>query len=412
MRVHQVFLFCLLLVITSATSAQQPGPSADTLLLVNANVIDGAGGPLIPNASILVRNGKIETISPGSVAAPAGASVMDLKGKYVMPGLIDGHVHVATTGQARSMLMAGVTTARSMGAGNYSDIGLRELAKAGRIPSPEILAVGYHVRPDPDTNFFINEPSMADMMVSGVRGTEGVTRMVGALLERGVNFIKVNATERAGTPETDPRKQLYSEAELRAIVEMAAQRNIPVAAHAHGDEGALAAVKAGVRSIEHGTYLSDATIALMKEKGTYFAPTLAVVADLMTPGGQYQAAALEIRGRHMYPRIRETTARAHKAGVKVIAATDGSYTNDSTLRLAHEIEELVGAGLTAGQAIQAATSVPAVLLGVDKRTGVLKPGMEADLIATERNPLTDVRALQDILLVVNNGRIALNRLAF
>lgn len=114
----------------------------------------------------------------------------------------------------------------------------------------------------------------------------------------------------------------------------------------------------------------------------------------------------------MYPRIRETTARAHKAGVKVIAATDGSYTNDSTLRLAHEIEELVGAGLTAGQAIQAATSVPAVLLGVDKRTGVLKPGMEADLIATERNPLTDVRALQDILLVVNNGRIALNRLAF
>lgn len=398
----------VLLLLGSRAVAQAPGPRV--IVLTHAHVIDGTGAPPAENVTLVIRDGRIESISP-QAGVPQGAAVLDLKGKYVLPGLIDAHVHIGNRAQARTALMSGVTTARSMGVSGYNDVGLRELAKAGRIESPEIVAAGYHVRPVPDETFFLDELSMADMMGgNGVRGPENVRRMVGALLERGVDYIKIIATERAGLPETDPRQQVYSEQEIAAAVEVAGRRGIGVAAHAHGDEGAQAAVRAGVRSIEHGTYLSDATIALMKEKGTYLVPTLAVVTDLMDVGGAYNSPLLQVRGRHMYPRLRETTIKAHRAGVKIVAATDGGYGGESALRLQHELEEMVKAGLSPMSAIQSATSVAAALLGVDKRTGAVKAGMDADLIVVERNPLENIVVLQDVLIVVNNGRIVVNRL--
>lgn len=379
------------------------------LVLRNATVIDVVQATLMRNATIVISGGKIERVATGSVPTPAGAQVIDLGGRFVLPGLIDAHVHISTFESARRALLTGVTTARSMGAGFFADVGLRELAARGYVAGPEILAAGYHVRPDPADALFIDHPELGDLRAGGLQGVDAVRRVARVMAQRGVNVIKVNATERAGTPDTDPRKPLYTEAELRAIVEEARTAGIPVAAHAHGDEGGRAAVAAGVRSIEHGTFLSEATLSLMAQRGTYLVPTIAVVSDLTLPGGDYDNPGLQIRGRFMLPRIRETAGRAHRAGVKIVAATDTGYGPGSTVRMSHEIEELVGAGLTPLQAIQAATTVAAELLGVQDRTGRIAAGLEADLIVVERNPLEDVRSLQDVLVVINNGTVVLNR---
>src|SRR5262249_6469896 len=156
-------------------------------------------------------------------------------------------------------------------------------------------------------------------------------------LAHGVEWIKILATERAGTADTDPRKQVYTEDEIRAIVQEAATKNVPVEAHAHGDEGAMAAVKAGVRSIEHGTYLSDRTLQLMKQNGTYLDPTYTTVIDLTDAGGDYDVPALRIRGQHMLVRLRTTVEHAHKLGVRIVTGGDTSYGPNSLTRIGQEM---------------------------------------------------------------------------
>jgi len=397
--------FVLLLAVAAPLRAQESG----TVVLTNANVIDGLGSAPQRGATVVVRGGRIESVAAGAAGAPAGATVLDLRGKYLLPGLIDAHVHIADSRQATVALKSGVTTIRSMGVSNYADVGLRELGRVGAMDLPEVIACGYHVRPQLAEPFFFNDPALAPLM-KGVQGPESFRRVTATLIQHKVDWIKTTPTERAGTPDTDPRVQTMTEEEMTAIVDEARKTGIPVAAHAHGDEGAMAAVRAGVRSIEHGTYLSEATLALMKEKGTYLAPTVAVVTDLLDPGGNYDHPLLRIRGRHMLPRLRETVARAQRMGVSIVAATDTSYGPDTPLRLAHEIDELDRSGLTPMAAIQAATSVNAELLGIANRIGAVKAGLEADLIVVENNPLDDILTLQDVLLVVNNGRVVLNRL--
>jgi imidazolonepropionase-like amidohydrolase len=202
------------------------------------------------------------------------------------------------------------------------------------------------------------------------------------------------------------------EAELRALVEAAAAQGVPVQAHAHGDEGAMAAVRAGVRSIEHGTYLSDATLALMKERGTYFVPTYATVVDLVEPGGDYDLPALRNRGRHMLPRLRSAVQRAHQLGVRIVTGADTGYGPNSMTRISHEVAAFVDIGMTPAEALRAATVTAAEMLRLEKTTGAVEPGLEADLIAVDGNPLDNPAVLQDVLLVVSNGRLALDRLSF
>jgi imidazolonepropionase-like amidohydrolase len=259
--------------------------------------------------------------------------------------------------------------------------------------------------------FFVDEPSLSYLMKTGVHGEEAVRTMVGAMVDHDVDWIKTNATERAGLPNTDPRVQTFSETELRALVAEADRLGVPVAAHAHGDEGGRAAVAAGVKSIEHGTYLSESTLELMAERGTYLVPTIAVVADLTMPGGDYDDPVLEVRGRHMLPRVRGMAAAAHRMGIPIVAATDTGYGSESTLRLSEELIELVGIGLTPLAAIQSATSVAAELIGVDDHTGRIAGGYDADLLIVEKNPLDDIGQIRDPLIVINDGRIVLSRLA-
>ncbi|WP_419162327.1 amidohydrolase family protein [Candidatus Palauibacter sp.] len=384
---------------------------AEEITFTGASVLDPGTSGVVTNATVIVRDGLIVSVEAGG-EAPAGARVVDLGGRYLVPGLIDAHVHIGDLGSARRALMSGVTTARSMGAGFFADVGLRELFRSGAFAGPEILAAGYHVRPRPAEGLFLDEPALSDLLDRDVRGAEALGRVARAMLNRGVDFIKVNATERAGLPETDPRKPFFTEAELSGLVAEASGRGVPVAAHAHGDRGGRAAVAAGVRSIEHGTYLREETLRLMLERGTFLVPTIAVVSDLTLPGGDYDDPTLQVRGRHMLPRVRETAAAAHALGVPVVAATDTGYGPESVLRLSHELIELAGIGLSELDAIRAATTVAAELLGVGDRTGRVAEGFEADLLVLDRSPLEDIGQYQDVLLVMSDGVVALDRLDF
>jgi imidazolonepropionase-like amidohydrolase len=412
----KITLFCLAVAAllsatpTAAPRAPQSQIRATAFAITHANVIDGVSSQPLRDVTVIVRDGRIAQI--GAASPPADAPVIDLKGRWLLPGFVDAHVHISDLRAARAALASGVTTARSMGVNHFVDAGIRELNHAGAADLPDLVAAGYHVRPRPAEEMFLNLPGLHDLMSPGVNDAPSVRRVVRALIERGANVIKIMATERAGLPDTDPRKRVYSEEELAAAVDEARKSGVFVAAHAHGDEGAAAAVRAGVRSIEHGTYLSEQTLMLMKERGTYLVPTIATVADLIEPGGDYDNAILSIRGRHMLPRVRETTAKAWKLGVQIVAGTDTGYGPSSNRRQPHEVIELVQLGMPPMEAIKAATSVSAECLGISQRTGSIKPGLEADFIVIERDPLSDINNLQDVIVVINNGKVAINRLGW
>jgi imidazolonepropionase-like amidohydrolase len=238
--------------------------------------------------------------------------------------------------------------------------------------------------------------------------------VVRAVIDRGADVIKVGASERAGLPNTDPRKPELSFEEISAAVREATARGLFVAAHSHGADGVNAAVRAGVRSIEHGTWVDDETLALMNKRGTYFVPTLAIMSPLSDPRG-YGAdeVTLQLRTHHMVRPLRQAVRKAKALGVVVVTGTDGSYgSSDDTarVRIGHEIEELLDCGYTPLEAITAATRDAARLLGVDGRTGTVVAGLEADLLVVDRNPLDDVTTLFEPMLVMSNGAVMASRL--
>ncbi len=398
-----------LVALVSLTVALAASAAGQDLVLTNANVIDVTDGSVTTGATVVVTGGRIVSIDEGGGAGPAEARTVDLAGRYLAPGLMDAHVHVGSSADARRALLTGVTTMRSMGASHYADVGMRELQRAGHAETPEHLAAGYHVRPQMAEAFFQDHPDLGHLDGGAVTDVASVRAVTRAIVSRGVDFVKTNATERAGLPDTDPRKQLYGEAEIATMVEEAGRAGIGVAAHAHGDAGGRAAVAAGVRSIEHGTYLSETTLRMMADRGTFLVPTIAIVRDLTLAGGDYDNAVLNIRGRHMLPRVQSMAATAHRLGVRIVAATDTGYGPNSTTTLAHELLELVTVGLTPLEALQAATTSAAELFGVEDHTGRIEPGLEADLIVLERNPLLDIGTVQDVLMVVSDGKVVVQR---
>jgi imidazolonepropionase-like amidohydrolase len=398
--------------VLAATGVCAQGPDGvipqPYLAFTNANVVDVRGGTIAHDAMVVVRDGRIVSVGHGTV--PAGAMVVDLRGKYLVPGLMDAHTHLDNLAAARRALETGVTTVRSASVGSFRDVAIREMSRAGYIAGPDMLAAGLFVTPNLE-DAVLADPTIGNL-ISGVRGEARLRQLVRANLAHGVDVIKTRGTERAGRPETDPRQQVYTEAELTAVVSEAAAKGIPVLAHAHGDEGAYAAVRAGVRSIEHGTYLSDSTLALMKAKGTFFVPTYSTLIDLLEPGGDYDDPVTRVRAMHMIPRAEETIAKARQLGIRIAAGADVSYTPQSITRIAHEVANFVKLGMTPLEALRSATTVTAELFGIETKTGAIEPGLEADLIVVERNPLDNIRTLQDVLFVMSNGRIAVDRLQF
>jgi len=383
---------------------------AQDLVLTNATVIDGTGAAPRTGLTVVVDGGKITEVTD---APRSGSNVIDLKGRFVLPGLIDAHTHILSPDAAKRALHSGVTTARVPGDRYLRGMGTRDLIRGGHVPGPELLCAGAIVRPVLG-EFVINSfPEFGRYLDERLEGPENVSAVVRALLDRGADVIKVGASERAGLSTTEPRRQELTEEEIEAAVREAATEGKFVAAHAHAEVGAEGAVRAGVRSIEHGTYINDRTLELMKEKGTFLVPTLAIMSPLGDPQTDVpNDVALRIRTWHMQTALREVVRKAHLMGIPIVASTDGSYGSDgdtARVRVAHDMEELISVGLTPLEAITAATSTSAELLGVSDRTGRVEAGLEADLIVLDRDPLADPRVLYEPLIIVNNGDVVINR---
>ena len=196
------------------------------------------------------------------------------------------------------------------------------------------------------------------------------------------------------------------------MVDEASKYGVPIQIHGHGDEGSYAAVAAGARSIEHGTYLSEKTLRLMVEKGTYFVPTFSTVFDLTQPGGDYDNPILRNRGRHMLPELEATIKKARELGVNIVTGADTGYGPNSLTRVSHEMTFFVEMGFSAYEAIRASTSIAAQLLQIEDKTGQISAGFEADLVVLNSNPIDDIRSTQDVILVMSNGHLVLNRLPY
>ena len=400
---RKVLLFAVLLTLSSIIFGQ------NKIILYNANLIDGIASVEKRSMMIFVSNGKIESIKKDGLK-PKGYKLIDLGGMYLLPGFIDAHTHIRTIDAANRALESGVTTARSASTPNFQDISIREMVKTGALIGPDMIATGVFVTPN------LGETILADTRLGnlhgGVNKEDDLKKVVQVNAQRGVDFIKTRGTERAGLPQTDPRKQTYTESQLKIIVDEANKYNIPVMAHAHGDEGGYAAVKAGVRSIEHGTYLTSKTLKLMKKMDTFLVPTFTTVLDLTQPGGDYDNPVLIIRGQHMLPSLETTVKMAYKMGIKIATGADTGYGPNSTTRIGMEITNFINLGMKPIDAIRSATIVGAELLGISKKTGTVDIGKDADLIVVTKNPLNDVHTIQDVVFVMSNGNIALNRLPF
>jgi imidazolonepropionase-like amidohydrolase len=375
--------------------------------LVNARLFNGVDDKIFEEVTILVSDGKIDAVADDGEPIPPGYTVVDLEGNYLLPGLIDVHTHLDSLDRASRALASGVTTVRTASVPAFQDVALRELVRSGAIDGPDVVAAGIYVTPD------LGETVLADPRLSAIEGlvdTDDELRLVVDInADRGVDVIKTRGTERAGLPDTDPRKQVYTERQLRVIVDAASRHGLSVMVHAHGDEGARAAVLAGARSIEHGTYLSKETLALMKERGTWLVPTYVTMDEMNEE--QYDHV-LRLRARHMVPQLESVIREAHAQGVRFATGADNYYDNDSINRISIEVAELVRMGLSAFEALQSATVNSAELLHLQETTGRIAAGFEADMIVVPTNPLTSIEGLQDVLMVMSNGHIVLKRFPF
>ncbi len=377
------------------------------LAITGGSVLDVEEGEF-RRANVLIGGGRILAI--GSDEAPDGVEVLDATGRYVLPGLLDAHTHADSLAAVRRALESGVTTLRSASVGSFRDVAIGRLVEEGYLAGPDYLGAGVFVTPG------IGEARLASESLYGVssdiQGEEELRLLVRVNAENGARAIKVRATERAGLPDTDPRQQTYSEAQLRVVVEEAGRLGIPVLCHAHGDEGARAAVLAGVASIEHGTFLTRETLELMAERGVALVPTYTTLIDLAETGGDYDHPVLATRADFMVPRMERTIRMAREAGVRLIAGSDTGYGPESVSRIGAEVASFARLGVPVREAIRGATIHSAELLGIAEETGSLEVGKEADIIVLAGNPLEDISSIQDAVAVVSNGVLAVNRLPF
>lgn len=381
--------------------------TAANYALVNCHVFNAVDERIDNDITVIIEGTMISRIGESAEVKTDGLEVVDCQGNYLMPGLIDVHTHLDNLDAAHRALVSGTTTVRSASVEAFEDIGLRELVRIGKLPGPDVVAAGVYVTPNLEGSI-LADPRLAPLY-NGVNTDDELRLLVNVNIDRGVDVIKTRGTERAGRPDTDPREQVYTRHQLSVVVDEAAKHDIPVMVHAHGDEGARAAVEAGARSIEHGTYLSEDTLKLMKAKGTWFVPTYITMQEMNEE--QYDNV-LRIRGSHMVPRLARSIKDAHRIGVKFATGADNYYDEQSINRISLEVMYLTQLGLSPFEAMQAATTSSAELLMLGDKTGRVAEGYEADLILLAEDPLQNIMALQDVLLVMSNGQLVMKRIPF
>ncbi len=417
-----LLFFIVLTFITLSASAQRK-------LIYCGTLIDGVSKSARNNVTIVVEKNKIVQIADNIMPPQSGDEVIDLSKKTVMPGLIDMHVHLETETSkdaptkrmsmsaadiafeaeknGRTNLMAGFTTVRDLG-GTGVNISLRNAINKGIVVGPRIFTSGRTIATtgghgDP-TNGWRDDINFAPHVTDGVINSPDEARQ--AIRQRykdGTDWIKITATGGVLSIAKSNKAPQFQKDELDALIATAKDYGFKVAAHAHGAEGIKRALRAGVTTIEHGSFLDDECIALFKEKGAYLVPTIIAgksAADSAKIPGYYHPLVVP-KALEVGPLIQKSFERAYKAGVKIAFGTDaGVYKHGLN---AKEFQYMTEAGMPIMEAIKSATIVAAEVLEMKDQLGSIEVGKLADIIATEANPLNDVTTMMNVTFVMRDG---------
>ncbi|TNF71005.1 MAG: amidohydrolase family protein [Bacteroidetes bacterium] len=396
-------------------------------------LLDTDRGVLLQEKTLVIEGKLILEVLDGYQQGGADDELIDLRSRTVLPGLIDMHVHIEmqsspdqyikrfTTNPAdmafeaavyaERTLMAGFTTVRDLG-GSGVNIALRKAIAKGLTPGPRIFTCGKaiattggHADPTNGRNLeLMGDPGPNEGVVNS---PEEGRKAVRQRYKEGADVIKITATGGVLSVAKNGQNPQFTIAEIRAITETADDYGMLTAAHAHGDEGMQRAIKGGIRTIEHGTLMSEATMELMKEYGVYMVPTISAgkeaARNAEKPG--YFPAVVAQKAREIGPQIQNTFSRAYKKGVPIAFGTDAGVFPHGTN--AQEFGYMVEGGMPAGEALRAATITNANLLGMGGKLGQLKPGYIADIIAVDGNPLQDVGVLREMAFVMKEGKVYL-----
>jgi imidazolonepropionase-like amidohydrolase len=378
--------------------------------LLGGVLLDGRGGPPCPATTLVIDGARIEAVLHERQFGP-DVRVIDLQGRTVMPGLIDCHVHLApwalrlvahpdqrlmelaaeTVRALSTTLMGGCTTARDLGG---LDPGFRDAVGRGVVAGPRLQVSCVIVSPtngmaDPVSVQGIRSPSLPGMPEPECDGPHAARAKVREVLRAGADVVKIAVSGGVSAPRLPARRPLFTPEEIAAVVDEAHRADAPVACHAVGGPNTLAAVRAGVDTIEHGAWLDDETVGEMARRGTWYVPTFAIYRWHAERG----TALRQARARELIAPHRESFARALAAGVRIALGTDsGAYGHGET---AVELAHMVEAGLSPAEAIVAGTGRAATCLGIDGETGTLAAGMAADVLVLERDPLRDISVAAD-----------------
>src|SRR5882724_948876 len=426
----------LALLIPASGHAQQG--AGKTFVLKAARLFDGKSNALVTPGLVVVTDGKITAVG-ASAAIPASAEVIDLGDATLLPGFIDAHTHetmmnsndwkqreldglqktiaeqtLDALANVRVTLMAGFTTVRDVGSHDFIDVGLRNAIRNGKVPGPRMIVSAYAIGStgghcDDSAGFrqglFGHETGPAEGVVNGADQARYAVRL---MHKYGADIIKICASGGVLSPTDDVDTPQLTQEELNAIVDEAHALRRKVATHCHGAESSKRAVRAGVDSIEHGTFLDDEALDMMKQHGTYFVPTLMAVQGLQEQldKGIYIPPAIAIKARMAIAQIRQTFQKALAKGVNIGLGTDAAVYPHG--RNAEEFHQMVDLGMKSIDALKAGTSSDAELLGLADKIGTLEPNKLADVVAVPGNPVENIRQTEHVLFVMKEGVICRN----
>jgi imidazolonepropionase-like amidohydrolase len=405
--------------------------SADTLIHAG-RLIDGESGRAVTERTIRIDGTTIVALEEGYSPPAAGDRVIDLTEHTVLPGLMDTHVHLTSdytpdsrlnryikneadlaldaAMNAKRTLEAGFTVVRNLGDRMNETVALRNAINAGKLPGPRILTAGRSIattggHADPTNGaarFLMGDPGPVEGVVNGV---EDARKAVRQRYKDGADWIKITATGGVLSVAKSGQNPQFTSEELDALIAIADDYGLKVAAHAHGTEGMKRAVIAGVTSIEHGTYMDREVMRLMKDRGTWYVPTILAgvwVGEKADIDGFFPDL-VRPKAATIGPLIIETFAAAYAYGVPIVFGTDSGVSPHGDN--AREFGLMVRGGMPEMEAIQSATSVAAAFLGIEDTHGTLAAGKQADIIAVPGNPLDDITAMERVSFVMKSGTV-------